>query len=174
MYDSCQDNSLEHFGVKGMKWGVRRYQNADGTLTDAGKKRLQTYKTNEMNRVTRRYEKLSVKASKYGRRTGNQEMRETQRQYLQKRHKEKFDAEMRALKKMKYSDMQKELREINKAEVQSVLFTVGAFAVSTIVGSPLSPIVFPDYDYIKSVSRGVDKNFDRQTQLELRQLKKTY
>ena len=26
-----------HYGVKGMKWGVRRYQNEDGTLTDAGK-----------------------------------------------------------------------------------------------------------------------------------------
>lgn len=28
-----------HSGIKGMKWGVRRYQNSDGTLTDAGKKR---------------------------------------------------------------------------------------------------------------------------------------
>lgn len=31
---------LSHYGIKGMKWGVRRYQNADGTLTNAGKKRL--------------------------------------------------------------------------------------------------------------------------------------
>ena len=30
---------LQHSGVRGMRWGVRRYQNADGTLTDAGKKR---------------------------------------------------------------------------------------------------------------------------------------
>ena len=28
-----------HYGVKGQKWGIRRYQNADGTLTAAGKKR---------------------------------------------------------------------------------------------------------------------------------------
>lgn len=32
-------NELQHWGIKGMKWGVRRYQNADGSLTAAGKKR---------------------------------------------------------------------------------------------------------------------------------------
>lgn len=30
---------LYHWGIKDMKWGVRRYQNKDGTLTEAGKKR---------------------------------------------------------------------------------------------------------------------------------------
>ena len=34
------ENELMHYGVRGMKWGVRRYQNADGTLTAAGKKRV--------------------------------------------------------------------------------------------------------------------------------------
>ncbi len=32
-------NVLVHYGILGMKWGVRRYQNSDGTLTPAGKKR---------------------------------------------------------------------------------------------------------------------------------------
>lgn len=34
---------LSHFGVKGMKWGVRRYQNEDGSLTEAGKERYYDY-----------------------------------------------------------------------------------------------------------------------------------
>lgn len=33
---------LYHHGIKGMKWGVRRYQNEDGSLTNAGKKRYET------------------------------------------------------------------------------------------------------------------------------------
>lgn len=33
------ENELYHHGIKGQKWGVRRYQNPDGSLTLAGKKR---------------------------------------------------------------------------------------------------------------------------------------
>lgn len=33
------DNTLQHWGIKGMKWYIRRYQNKDGSLTPAGKKR---------------------------------------------------------------------------------------------------------------------------------------
>lgn len=34
-----QSNYLAHHGILGQKWGIRRYQNTDGSLTDAGKKR---------------------------------------------------------------------------------------------------------------------------------------
>lgn len=33
------NNNLQHHGIKGQKWGVRRFQNKDGSLTSAGRKR---------------------------------------------------------------------------------------------------------------------------------------
>lgn len=38
--ENMDNEALEHHGILGQKWGVRRYQNADGSLTEAGKKRL--------------------------------------------------------------------------------------------------------------------------------------
>ena len=33
-------NELMHYGILGQKWGIRRYQNKDGSLTPKGRKRL--------------------------------------------------------------------------------------------------------------------------------------
>ena len=40
MYEK-KKNELYHHGIKGQRWGVRRYQNKDGSLTAAGRKRAQ-------------------------------------------------------------------------------------------------------------------------------------
>ena len=42
---------LAHFGIKGQKWGVRNYQNPDGTLTEAGKRRYARSYQKELNRL---------------------------------------------------------------------------------------------------------------------------
>lgn len=47
------DVELRHHGIKGQHWGIRRFQNADGTLTAAGKKRA--------SKLEAKYEKLTGK-----------------------------------------------------------------------------------------------------------------
>ena len=47
------DIFLAHHGVKGMKWGVRRYQNKDGSLTTSGKKK-----------ISKEYKKASIAGDK--------------------------------------------------------------------------------------------------------------
>lgn len=44
------DEYLMHYGVKGMKWGVRRYRNEDGSYTEAGKKRYRDVPKHFMRR----------------------------------------------------------------------------------------------------------------------------
>lgn len=57
------DENLSHHGIKGQKWGVRRWQNPDGSYNEAGEKRYR----GENSKIAKAYakaEKLRAKAEK--------------------------------------------------------------------------------------------------------------
>lgn len=59
------ERTLQHWGIKGMRWGIRRYQNKDGSLTPAGKKRREQ-EIADAEEAKRQREEAKQKAIKSG------------------------------------------------------------------------------------------------------------
>lgn len=82
-------DELSHYGVLGMRWGVRRYQNIDGSLTERGKDHREAYVKREQRRLNKLYDR---EGRRYDRKIARAEKKgDTERAaYLKKR---KADAE---------------------------------------------------------------------------------
>jgi hypothetical protein len=94
MQTHINSDTLRHAGVKGMKWGVRRYQNKDGSLTPAGKKRysvrdvakkaadkaVETAKTVKKNTTVgkRRYQSKDGELTDFGKKRLERDIRENE------------------------------------------------------------------------------------------------
>ena len=54
---------LAHHGIKGMQWGVRRYENYDGTLTPAGRKKYAKYSSKYERKAGKSFKKAAIKTA---------------------------------------------------------------------------------------------------------------
>ena len=82
MDNTVYSDELQHGGIRGMKWGVRRYQNKDGTLTAAGQKRARKSESED-------YKKVSEIRKKKISQMSNQELRDANnRLNLEKQYKD--------------------------------------------------------------------------------------
>lgn len=71
-------DELKHYGILGMHWGVRRYQNEDGTLTEAGKRH---YAKLDDKWASKNASKIQKKAMKKSQREMNKVERQLKRQF---------------------------------------------------------------------------------------------
>lgn len=76
---SRSDDELSHHGIPGMKWGVRRYQNSDGTLTSKGKNR---YARDAREKEFNKYDESTWKYYKQSKKNGRTNLEVDAKRYV--------------------------------------------------------------------------------------------
>lgn len=81
------ENELYHHGVKGQKWGIRKYQNEDGSLTQAGRQRYLDGGGKSTSRGEKAYARLYRKESRKLKKLQENADMDVQRQKLERNQK---------------------------------------------------------------------------------------
>ena len=99
-YFTNDSYELQHHGILGMKWGVRRYQNSDGSLTSAGLKRYRDSES-EYNKI-KSLQKTKIDTTKYSKKDVKDYKRKVS--LLKKASKQQLEEDYDHLAKDKYAD----------------------------------------------------------------------
>lgn len=125
---------LVHHGIKGQKWGIRRYQNPDGTLTEAGKKRISRYQEREIKKENRRYNRQLKAADPHNNAQYSKAIRD-EIANIEREHKREIDA----INNTKISDIKAENAAARKAVATSLgMGVVGLGGLAALEGIALS------------------------------------
>lgn len=121
-------SELFHHGVLGQKWGIRRYQNKDGSLTAAGKAKLKQFKKDETADIKK---KLAAKKEKLNQKISETDDKQKKQELKSKLSKAKKNAqaEINIIKDYTLNDIKKEKIAVGAEVTAKTLLAVGTFVI---------------------------------------------
>lgn len=125
--DYYNEDYLAHFGIKGMKWGVRRYQNPDGSLTPKGAKRYAKKDAKEYARAKMFYGEGAGTRRKHINATVNQRSKDPE-------YKKAFDEALSKQDMSKHAAKAKRERKVRDAGKATA--KTGRGVVNALTGHP--------------------------------------
>ena len=149
-------SELYHFGIKGMKWGVRRYQNEDGSLTSLGKKRDKMLSD---RKHAKKHPTIPSKIdAKYSRREFEDAKTRLKLENQKKKSKRQLDLEKKYIDQG-FSKDEAEIKAYNRAKTEKILKVAGGIALT----SAAAYVAYKHYDKVTDRVLGQGSEIGRIT-----------
>lgn len=138
--DIYENDELKHWGILGMHWGIRRFQNPDGSLTPEGRERYGVNTVKEMKRISysERYNYLKGKKDKSEKEKKEFEKLEIGKKIIDKQisDQQKFTEDFLSMP----PDVQKKIAEYQESYISTTNYGKGKAFAGNMIAIPLGAI----------------------------------